>query len=90
MAFSIFSSGCGAKLFQQFWWRTSQGSILSSLVEIGRGVMEEMLSEVFCICSSGHHFVHRSGTACAIFVENFSRNNPIKFSYVTMWLRKYH
>ena len=33
------------------------------LVEIGQGLMEEVLFEVvFYICSSGHYFVHRSGT----------------------------
>ena len=59
--------------------RTSQGIILSSLTEIGQGVLEEMLVEEFNICSSDHHFVHRSGTVCAIFVGNFLRNNSIKF-----------
>ena len=44
-------------MIEQSWWRTAQGKILSNLVEIGQGVMEEMLFEVFYICSSGHHFV---------------------------------
>ena len=35
-----------AKQFKQFWWRTSQGTILSSLAEISQGVMKEILFEV--------------------------------------------
>ena len=43
--------------------------------------MEEMLFEVFYICSSGHHFVQWSQMVCAIFVGNFPGNNPIKFCW---------
>ena len=48
------------------------------LVGIGQGLMEEML---FLISSSGHHFAHRSGTVCAIFVGNFPRNSSTKFDW---------
>ena len=43
--------------------------------------MGEMLFEVFYICSSAHHFEHRSGMFCAIVVGNFPRNNLIKFGW---------
>ena len=43
--------------------------------------MEEIFFWSFYICSFGHHFVHWSGTFCAIFVGNFPTNNPIKFGW---------
>ena len=42
---SIFSSGNGTERFEQFWLRTSQGTILSTLDEIHPVVMEEMSVE---------------------------------------------
>ena len=52
----------GVEQFEQFWLKTSQRTILSSLVEIRQVVTEKMLFEVFSSFSSGGHFVQQSGT----------------------------
>ena len=67
----------GAERFEQFWLRTSQGTILSSLVEIRPVVMEKMsffFFFLFFVFSSGSHFVQWSRT---ILEEDLPRINPI-------------
>ena len=60
--------------------RPSQGTILSSLIEIQPVATEDMLFAVlFSFFSSDGNFVQRSQTIRAILLEDFQTNNPIHF-----------